>query len=190
MSIYSIEIIFSSVVIEVFNAFQNYVKEKIFPEMTETFAENGVEVDNETFHQFFKDIDKLPQINKYVNKESSKVVTKKQSSVGTILKQKTETKEKQRKIINDTMEDKHNDNKQSVQDLLAKIKANQLKDKQNEQVTKNKSESDIKKGKILKKEETNIVNNKPDIKALLEKIKAAKLSQHDTSTIQDDDKDE
>jgi hypothetical protein len=104
--------------------------------------------------------------------------------MGTILKHKAETKVEQRKNINDSMENEHNDNKQSVQDLLAKIKANQLNDKQNEQTIKNK------KGKILKEEETNIVNNKQDIKALLEKIKAAKLSQHDTSTIQDDDKDE
>lgn len=83
----SIENVFRSVFVEIFNAFQNYAKEKVIPEMIESFAENGVEVDFETFDQFFEDIKTYPEIAKYIDVKKSTITVSKS-------KPKTETKTK------------------------------------------------------------------------------------------------
>jgi len=65
----------------IFNAFQNYVKNKVIPDMVTSFNDSGVEVDEETFEQFFKDIDTYPEIAKFISakKQTPKVIVKKSS---------------------------------------------------------------------------------------------------------------
>lgn len=49
----SIENIFHDVSLTILNAFQNYLKQKVIPEMVDAFGENDVQVNPETFEEFF-----------------------------------------------------------------------------------------------------------------------------------------
>jgi hypothetical protein len=77
--------------------------------------------------------------------------------------------------------------------LLDKIKANQMKNKE-ENKNSETTKSTVKNGKQKIDNKSSTTENKPDIKALLEKIKNAKQikesKQEIESTSQDEDKDE
>jgi hypothetical protein len=146
----SIESLFQDITVTILNAFQLYIKEKVIPEMIYTFKENDVEIDYESLNQFFRDIEKLPEIENSISVKKS--LTKRDIPI---------------KLKSNTTS---NNTQSNVSDLLSKIKLNQEANKKQDIKSTDKKE-ETKKGK--QKDNTIKLQNKPDIKALLEKIKAA-----------------
>lgn len=131
-------------------------------------------------------MDKLPEIAKYIKKESTKkstiTISKEQPKIQTKVQPS-----KNNKQIDDDSQNESDTKKQSVHDLLAKIKNNKLK----QQIEKDDEPTEIKSVIKKGKQQENKKETKPDIKALLAKIKANKEQQEiEQPTNQDDDGDD
>ncbi len=67
----SLKSVLESTSVNIFNSFQKIVIDSIIPEMISTFNENGVEIDESSFRQFFPEIQDYSEISKYINVEVS-----------------------------------------------------------------------------------------------------------------------
>lgn len=162
----SIKNVLEESVVNIFNAIQGHITDNVISKMISTFKENDVEIDYESFKQFFPDIENYEEIVKYFEKPE---VSKKS------------------KIMFQNNNGKNKGDAQKTCDYVFTKGQNKgdICGKMADQITQNHSRCNKHKNyavgdvndKITLKtvsKENETENKQTDIKALLAKIKAAK----------------
>lgn len=171
-------------VVKIFNTFQNYVAENVIPQIIESFDKSGYEIDENTFFQFFENIETFDEISKYFSEMDTELKMASYQLPASINNKKDEEcdyintrgENKGKKCVNPATDNKEGHPR------CNKHKNNAIQEKPTMQFknSKSKSKNDNEKPSKTVSKKTNddeIKQSASDIKTLLAKIKAAKEQQ-------------